>query len=246
MSSKETDFNQKLMSQPMGLDHIRVCHFDELAAAVFHDQVVRRHIMDPSGPIVVYIDSFGGSADALASMLETIESVPNKIITVCVGKAMSCGAILLAAGDDRYCGKHSRVMIHEIKAGGFGDASDLRTMADEITRLDIYWMDFFAKRCGMKNYLEFKGVIDNADGNDIYLDAQGAKDFGVVDEVGLPFVRPMVMFNVDAGPHREFKTVDKTPIKETPIVKKKAVRKASKKATKKVTKKVVKKTNDSK
>ena len=55
--------------------------------------------------------------DCLASMIETMDEVPNPIITVAHGMAMSCGAVLLSHGDIRFVGKNSRIMVHEVSGG---------------------------------------------------------------------------------------------------------------------------------
>jgi len=180
-----------------GVDHIRVNRFSEESAIKFHVQLTRQSTMDPTCPIIVYIDSYGGSVDALASMIETMESVPNKIVTVCTGKAMSCGVILLAAGDYRFCGKNSRVLIHEITSAAVGDPYDIKSSSDEIMRLNEYWLDFFAKKCGMESYADFKDTLNNHGSREITLDAHGAKAFGIVDDVGLPTIRPLIMYQID-------------------------------------------------
>ena len=124
-------------------------------------------------------------------------------------------------------------------------------------RLNMHWLDFFAKRCGMEGYAEFKAILDAQDGREIYFDAKEAKDFGLIDEIGLPFVKPLVMYQVDALPPK-----DQTPISELSLdaliqdqaidildevtaspkkKKKKVTKKAVKKAIKKVAKKKTKK-----
>ena len=109
--------------QPMGNDpEIWVHQFNEERAQIFRMEVFMASKMGgKKRPLVVYIDSYGGAADALASMIQTMDSVPNEIVTVCYGKAMSAGAILLSHGDVRFCSPHSRVMVHEVSAGTVGD-----------------------------------------------------------------------------------------------------------------------------
>lgn len=190
-------------------DHIRVNGFDELSASRFHDKVIKRAMIDPMSPIIVYIDSYGGSVDAMASMIETLESVPNKIITVCTGKAMSCGAVLLASGDYRYCGKHSRIMMHAISAGVGGDAYSIKESSNEITRLNEYWLEFFAKKCKIKDgYTEFKNMLNASPNRELFFDANDAKKFGIIDEIGIPYIRPLTLFHVVAIPQKPENNLD--------------------------------------
>lgn len=179
-------------------DHIRVNRFDEESANRFHNELTRRSMLDPTYPIIVYIDSFGGSADALAAMIESIESVPNKVITVCVGKAMSAGAFLLAAGDCRFCGKNSRIMLHEISSLVGGSVNDIQSSTTELVRLNDYWMNFIAKKCNLKDKEELLNKLNAlSKGKDAYLDAEAAKQLGIVDFIGLPVIRPYVMYEID-------------------------------------------------
>lgn len=188
---------QEIIHQTMEMGHIRVNKFDEDSAAKFHFKVTSLSAADPTHPIIVYIDSYGGNVDALASMVETIQSVPNRIVTVCIGKAMSAGAILLAAGDYRFCGKNSRIMIHELVGTTHGDPHDIKSSSNEIIRFNQYWVDFFAKKCGLKDYAAFKEILDKSVGREIHFNANGAKDFGIVDDIGIPVIKPLIMYHID-------------------------------------------------
>ena len=245
-----------MMSSPMdlGVSYVRVCRFDEGSAAEFHAHITRISESDPTYPIRIYIDSYGGNVDALASMIETMESIPNKIITICTGKAMSCGAILLAAGDYRFCGKNSRILIHEIQSGAVGDPYDLKNSSEEIMRLNKHWLDFFAKKCGLKDYTEFRGIIHQNEGKDMYFTPEQAKEFGIIDDVGFPVIKPLIMYHIDiagAGtPEGDFLNEGNVDdilgakvIEEPKKKKKKKVskKKASKKVSKKTTKNAKKK-----
>lgn len=132
--------NVKLKMPKSDSDEIWVIKFDEESAQEFREQVIRASRNDPTQPIVVYIDSYGGLVDSLAKMIETMDEMPNPFITVCMGKAMSCGAVLLSHGDIRWCGKHSRVMVHEVSSGTQGDVNDMKADAQEADRLNKWFM----------------------------------------------------------------------------------------------------------
>ena len=185
-------------------DEIWVVKFDEESAQEFRDQVIRTAKEGPNEPIVVYIDSYGGLVDSLAKMIETIDEVPNPVVTVAMGKAMSCGAILLSHGDVRWCGKHSRVMVHEVSGGTQGDVHDVHADALETKRLNKQFLGLLAKNCGIKGgYDGLRKLIKAHDGRDLYLDADAAMKFGIVDAVGLPRVTPVSLYDVSTTPPKK-------------------------------------------
>jgi ATP-dependent Clp protease protease subunit len=171
-------------------DPIVVKEFDDASTEAFRKQVFQESLVDPDAPIIVYVDSYGGNVECLASMVEIINSVPNQVHTICTGKAMSAGALLLSFGDVRYCGSHSTVMVHEISAGTAGHVKDIRAEAKEIIRVNGFWLGRFAENCGFESFKEMQGKCwpDRSADRDIYLDAHQSKLFGVVDHVGVPKV----------------------------------------------------------
>lgn len=193
---------------------IIVNNFDEQAAREFREQVISQSQRDPSSPIIIYIDSYGGYLDSLNMMLETMHQVPNQFITVCIGKAMSCGAVLLAAGDHRFCGRHSRVMIHQSTSGAYGPAESLQKEIDECKRLNDKFMTFLAKRC-KKDLRQLKQIIKDNESRDLFLDADECKKFGIVDFVGTPSIRPILLYHIDVAPEKKYESAEET---ETSVV----------------------------
>ena len=89
-------------------DEIWVIEFNEESAQDFRTSILKKSKENSHAPIIIYIDSYGGYVDSLAKMIATMDEIPNPKVTVCMGKAMSCGAILLSHGDLRFCDQHSR------------------------------------------------------------------------------------------------------------------------------------------
>ena len=203
---------------------IWVTKFDEDSAQKFRDMVMMHSKHGSSYPIVVYIDSYGGQVDSLAKMIETMDEVPNPIVTVCMGKAMSCGAILLSHGDVRFCGRHSRIMIHEVSSGTIGDVHDMHADVEEVKRLNQYFLGLLAKNCGYSSYSELRKLIKEQDGRDRYLDANKALDFGIIDIVGLPKVYSNASHEVSVVPAKGqiVSKITKKSDKDTPKKLKKA------------------------
>ncbi len=174
---------------------IWVTEFTESSAKSFVDSVRKVTEEDDEQPIIVYIDSYGGQVDACMSMLTILDSVPNQVITVSVGKSMSCGAMLLSHGDIRFASPRTRIMVHEISGGTRGNANDIKVDASETLRLNKYWNKLMAENCGYKTVKEFEALFTN-ETRDLYLDAKSALKFGVVDKIGFPKLEKQVKYNL--------------------------------------------------
>jgi ATP-dependent Clp protease protease subunit len=127
-------------------------------------------------------------------MLETMEEVPNKFLTIAVGKAVSCGAILLSNGDIRFAGNFSRIMIHNISSISYGDVTTIQADANEINRLNQVFLGLLAKNCGI-TYSELLAKIKaSTDSKDLWLSPEAALKFGIIDHIGMPELIPHVQW----------------------------------------------------
>ena len=164
---------------------IWVNKFSEDHARSFVKQLQRRSMQDPTAPIIVYIDSFGGDAYALLTMISAMEQVPNQIVTCALSKAMSAGAMLLACGDVRFASEHCTLMIHEISAGTIGHIDDINTQHTNLTKLNEKLMKLLVKKCDFKGGITaLKKLLSNS--RDLYLDPEEAIKFGLINHIGLP------------------------------------------------------------
>lgn len=206
--------------------------FDEKSAQKFRNHVLRIAERGEDIVIPVYIDSYGGYVDSLAKMIETMDNVPNRFITICQGKAMSCGAILLSHGDIRYCGKYSRIMVHNVSAGAWGDTYELKANSDETLRMNEVFMGLLAKNCN-KTHEEVQQLIRASTcGKELWMDGNAAFKFGLIDHIGTPLITPVVQFALNTVPAKDrltdedkgIKKKRKTEPKKTRTVKKKTTR----------------------
>ena len=194
---------------------IWVTDFDTESALKFREKILEASECDPTRPIIVRIDSYGGTVDSLASMIETIDEVPNSIVTVAVGKAMSCGAVLLSHGDVRFCGKHSRIMIHEVSSGTVGNVHDMGSDIEETKRHNKWFMGLLAKNCGIRGgYNALRKMIKALDGRDKYMNADEAVKFGIVDAIGMPTLSSVKLHQVGVIPQKAKMIAKKQPIKK--------------------------------
>lgn len=194
---------------------IWVTKFDEESAQEFRDRVMAIAHQDPEMVIPIYIDSYGGFVDSLAKMIETMDEVPNRFITICMGKAISCGAILLSHGDLRYCGRLSRIMVHNLSTGSWGDAYGLKADSEEALRLNKRFMGLLANNCGT-TYEKLQLSIKDAVGSkQIWMCAETAKKFNIVDDVGIPRISPVIQWSVKLPPPKPRVNRKKSIIKKT-------------------------------
>lgn len=200
---------------------ITVNKFTEESSNKFAKELNEAASIDPNHPITISIDSYGGYCYSLINMVETLSQVPNPIITVCKGKAMSCGALLLAMGDQRFCGKDSSIMIHEISSGALGNVDDIKWEAEELVRLNVQIMGKLAKTMGM-SYEELKAKITEGGRRDWYLTADEAKSYGLVHSVGMPLVKANVMYSVEIVPDKRVTFVKQEEVQKPKAKPKKA------------------------
>jgi len=178
--------------------------FTEDAARAFTKQLQYQSRQDPSAPLMIYIDSPGGEAYGLMTMLSALESVPNQIITVALGKAMSAGAILLACGDLRYASPHTTIMVHEVSAGTMGHIDDIKVENDLYVALNERLMKLLVKKCKIKGGLSsLRKTLAKA--RNLYMTAEEAKKFGIVDSIGVPMLHKSlnVQYVLQSNPRGE-------------------------------------------
>ena len=110
---------------------------DDLVANTVVAQLLYLQSEDASKDINMYINSPGGSIYAGLAIYDTMQWLRPEVSTVCMGMAMSMGAVLLAAGQKgkRYCLPNSTMLIHQPLGGAEGQASDIEITAREILRL---------------------------------------------------------------------------------------------------------------
>ncbi|MCC6957699.1 MAG: ATP-dependent Clp protease proteolytic subunit [Anaerolineales bacterium] len=135
---------------------------------------------DPESPIQMYINSPGGQVYAGMAIYDTMQMIPNPIRTLAVGMTASFGTVLLTAGSkgERYALPNATIHMHQPLGGAQGQASDIEIQAREILRLKEHLNDILAHHTGQS-----KETIDRDTNRDFYLDAKGAVEYGLVDQV---------------------------------------------------------------
>src|SRR5256885_4580541 len=109
---------------------------DEIANLVV-GQLLHLESEDPDKDISLYINSPGGSVYAGLAIYDTMQFVKPDVSTICVGIAMSMGALLLAGGANgkRMALPNSKILIHQVWGGFQGQATDIEIHAREAIAL---------------------------------------------------------------------------------------------------------------
>ncbi len=141
---------------------------------------------NPDKEINLYINSPGGMVTAGLAVYDTMQFIKSPITTICMGMAMSFGAVLLTAGTKgkRYALPNSRIMIHQplLHGGGIsGQATDIQIEAKELVKTKTRLNDILAKHTGQKP----EKVREDMERN-YYMSAEEAKKYGILDEVITP------------------------------------------------------------
>ena len=165
---------------------IHVNEFTEKAAKAFSDEFSKAHsLRQPIIPVV--IDSYGGEVYSLLSMMTTIEQSEIPVATIAMGKAMSCGAVLLSCGKKgkRFMDSNSTIMIHDVSSMSWGKVEEVKSQAKETNRLNKLVYKKMAENCGQdENY--FLDLIHEKSHADWHLDAEAAKKHKLVNHIRIP------------------------------------------------------------
>ena len=138
---------------------------------------------DPEKDISLYIDSPGGEVYSGLGIYDTMQHVKPDVQTVCVGKAMSMGSFLLAAGapGKRLALPNARIMIHQVLGGAQGSASDIEIQAREA----IFLKDRLNHMLAESTKQPLVQIEQDTD-RDSFMSPEEAVKYGLIDQVMYP------------------------------------------------------------
>lgn len=138
---------------------------------------------DDAREINLYINSPGGLVTAGLAVYDTMQYIKAPITTICMGMAMSFGALLLAAGSKgkRYALPHSRIMIHQPLVWGegiSGQVTDIEIESQELLKNKEKLIDILVRHTG-----QHRDKIRHDSERNFYMSAEEAKSYGIIDQV---------------------------------------------------------------
>jgi len=136
-------------------------------------------------PIKFYISTYGGAADEMFAIYDVMNYVKAQgviIETIGLGKVMSAGTLLLAAGTPghRKLGKHTRVMIHAVAGGSMGELHSIKNELEQMSVLQDSYIQAMADETEMSKK-QIQNLINRK--VNVYLSASEAIEKGLADEV---------------------------------------------------------------
>jgi ATP-dependent Clp protease protease subunit len=155
---------------------------DDQIANLIVAQLLHLESEDPDKDISIYINSPGGDVYAGLAVYDTMQFIRPDVQTICVGIAMSMGAVLLAGGakGKRLALPNAKILIHQIWTpyGVGGQAADIERRARETINLKRRIEEILAEHTDQ----EVEKVSHDTD-RDYFMTAQEAKEYGIIDEV---------------------------------------------------------------
>lgn len=132
------------------------------------------------GRVDIRINSIGGDVYSGIAIFNAIARSKADIRIFIDGIAASMASAIALCGKHVEMSRHARLMIHSVRGGFYGTASEMEACAREILGLEDTLCGMYAKKAGM-THEEFKASF--FDGKDHWLTASEALDNGFVDGI---------------------------------------------------------------
>ena len=153
---------------------------DDQIANLIVAQLLHLESEDPDKDISIYINSPGGMVYAGMAIYDTMQYIKPDVSTICVGMAMSMGAILLCGGapGKRFALPNAKIMIHQGSAGFQGTPADIEIHAKEVLSLRRRMAEIIAHH-STQPVEQVEKDIDR----DRFMDPSEAKAYGIIDNI---------------------------------------------------------------
>tara|TARA_R110000824_G_scaffold322689_5_gene509650 strand:+ start:700 stop:1344 length:645 start_codon:yes stop_codon:yes gene_type:complete len=159
---------------------------------ILKDSCKEEQLVDPESPpggseiiekpIDFYISTWGGDALGMFAIYDLMRMIREdcQINTFGIGKVMSAGVLLLAAGTkgQRKVGKHTRIMLHSIRGGHYGNIHSLENEMKETRWIQEQHISALVKETKMTKTQVRKMLNKKVD---LYLSAEEAIKLGIAD-----------------------------------------------------------------
>jgi ATP-dependent Clp protease protease subunit len=153
---------------------------DDQIANLIIAQLLHLESEDPDKDVYIYVNSPGGSVYAGLAIYDTMQYIKPDVQTICVGIAMSMGALLLAGGTKgkRLALPNAKILIHQVSSGFQGQATDIEIQARETINMKRKMEEIIAEHSDQP----LEKVAKDME-RDYFMTAQEAKEYGIIDTV---------------------------------------------------------------
>lgn len=135
--------------------------------------------------IVVNISSLGGDVDHGLAIHDLLASNSAPVETHVIGMTASAATIIAQAGDERFMSDNALYLVHRAWTIGMGNANDFAALAKDLETIDDRISNIYAKRSGF-DQSDFMELMNEANGDGIWISADDALDYGLIDTVTEP------------------------------------------------------------
>lgn len=136
----------------------------------------------PDEPVILFIDSGGGSLHTAITLHDIMKAIPCPIHTVALGLAASAATLVLAAGTQgkRFMFPHAKTMIHPPRLKGYVDVDDkeMEIIKAELAKSKNNYIELLAKYTN-KQVREIEALIER----EHWMNAEETKAFGLIDHI---------------------------------------------------------------
>ena len=153
---------------------------DDQIANLIVAQLLHLESEDPDKDISIYVNSPGGSVYAGLAIYDTMQFIKPDVQTICVGIAMSMGALILSGGakGKRMALPNAKILIHQVSSGFQGQATDIEIQAQEIISIKRKIEEILAKHTEQ----ELAKVSRDME-RDYFMTSAEAQEYGIIDRV---------------------------------------------------------------
>jgi ATP-dependent Clp protease, protease subunit len=131
-------------------------------------------------PILLYLNTYGGSVYDGLSLINAIETSRTPVNTIAIGSAMSMGLFILVAGHKRMAGQYSTIMYHQISDFAWDKLEGIKDQVKEAERIEKICERILYRRSQVP-----EETIEQYKKNksEWYIPADEALSLGIIDEV---------------------------------------------------------------
>jgi ATP-dependent Clp protease protease subunit len=153
---------------------------DDQIANLVVAQLLHLESEEPDKDISLYINSPGGSVYSGLAIYDTIQFIKPDVQTICVGIAMSMGALLLAGGakGKRMALPNAKILIHQVSSGFQGQATDIEIQAREVISIKRRLEEIIAHHTEQ----DLEKVSKDME-RDYFMTSEEAREYGIIDTV---------------------------------------------------------------
>lgn len=152
---------------------------DNMANAIIA-QLLFLDAQDSGKDIYLYINSPGGVVTAGLAIYDTMNFIKSDVQTIVMGMAASMASVLASSGTKgkRFALPNSEILIHQPSGGAQGQQTEIEIVAEEILKTRKKINQILADNSG-----QTVEKLNHDTERDNYLSAQGAKEYGLIDDI---------------------------------------------------------------